>query len=192
MSLLEENFRKRGYAFFEVDSTEEAVDFLLDKLKGKSVAFGGSVTLEQLGIYERLQTEASCIWHWKTPGCFTEAASAQVYLTSANAVTRDGEILNMDGSGNRVASTLFGHEEVLFVVGQNKLTDGLSAAVDRIRNVAAPRNARRLGRNTPCVLDGICHDCLSPECICSALCILRRKPSSCAVTVLLVRQDLGY
>ena len=121
-----------------------------------------------------------------------DARTASVYVTSANALAETGEIVNIDGNGNRVSSTIFGHETVYFVVGENKITSDLPSAWDRARNIAAPKNAARLGKNTPCAADGVCHDCQSPQCICSVITVHRRKPSSCNAVVILVHESLGY
>ncbi len=188
---LKENFEKRGFRFFEFSSREEAVSFLCSECKGKTVSFGGSVTVQETGLYDALSTVADCSWNWKQDPPEVIAA-ADVFITSANAVSQAGEIVNIDGRCNRVSGSIYGHKQVYFVIGQNKLTPDLSSALDRARTVAAPKNAMRLNKNTPCVKDGVCHDCHSPDCICAAIVTLRHKPSSCESAVVLIREELGY
>ena len=123
----------------------------------------------------------------------SSATGAQVYLTSVNGAAETGELINIDGTGNRVASGLFGHEKVYFIVGRNKVAPDYDAALWRARNIAAPKNAQRLGRNTPCAAKGDrCYDCKSPERICRALVVYWEKPGSMDMEVVLVDEDLGY
>ena len=148
------NLEKNGFAVRYFETAEAAAEYLLSQLHGRTVGIGGSVTIEQLALYDRLCADNTVYWHGV---CNTEetkkcAAQAQAYLTSANAIAETGEIVNIDGAGNRVASMLYGHETLYIVSGVNKLAPDLHAAIDRARNVAAPRNARRLGRKTPCAL----------------------------------------
>ena len=116
----------------------------------------------------------------------------QVYLTSANALAETGEIVNIDGAGNRVAATLFGHERVCFVIGRNKLTATYDEAVFRARNVAAPQRARQLGKKTPCAVKlDRCYDCKSPDRICRGMVTLWGPMMGMPAEVLLVDEDLG-
>ena len=187
--------RSRGFEPVWFESGSEAADYLAKEYAGRSIAFGGSKTLETLGLYERLNETGKVVWHWKQDRdkALAAAQKAEVYLTSANAVAETGEIVNIDGTGNRVASTLFGKKEVCFVVGKNKLTPNYNEAVWRARNVAAPLNARRLGSNTPCVKGELrCYDCKSPERICRALVTLWGKTLDCErVEVVLIGENLG-
>ena len=120
------------------------------------------------------------------------ASQADVYLCSANAVTEDGRIVNIDGTGNRLAALCWGPGRVVLVVGKNKVTGSLEDALERIKTKACPPNARRLGFQTPCAKLGYCTDCDSPQRICSATLILDRAPYSHPVEVVLVNQELGY
>ena len=123
-----------------------------------------------------------------------EAAAAPIYLTSVNGLAETGELINIDGTGNRVASTIFGHEEVYFLIGRNKLAPDYDAALWRARNIASPKNAHRLGCKTPCAVKGDkCYDCSSPERICRALAVLWEKPKGIGrAEVVLIDEDLGY
>ena len=188
--------RSRGFEARYFETAAEAADYLAQEYAGRSVAFGGSKTLEALGLFERLNGTGSVVWHWKQDRetALAAAQQAEVYLTSANAVAETGELVNIDGAGNRVSATLYGKKEVCYVVGKNKLAPDYDAAVWRARNVAAPLNARRFGKNTPCVKGELrCYDCKSPERICRALVTVWVKMLDCErVEVVLIGEDLGY
>lgn len=185
----------RGYAVKVFPTGREAAEYLDAAIDGKSVGFGGSVTLDALGIYERLERHNKTIWHWKwedKAAARREAMTSDVYLTSVNGLAETGELVNIDGSGNRVAATLFGHEKVYFVIGRNKLAPTYDEAVWRARNVASPQNAQRLGKKTPCaVKGGRCYDCKSPERICRGLVTLWGPMMGMEAEVLLIDEDLG-
>ena len=189
------NLEARGYTVRTFATAAEAADYLDGVIDGKTVGFGGSATLDALGIYDRLESHNTVIWHWKQPADEARKAAmqTQVYLTSANALAETGEIVNIDGTGNRVSATLFGHEKVIFVIGRNKLAATYEMAVDRARNVAAPQRARQLGKKTPCAVKlDRCYDCKSPERICRGLAVLWEAMSGVEMEVVLVDEDLGY
>ena len=189
---VEQNLEERGFDVTCFATAEEAADYLDRKLDGKTVGHGGSMTLTEMGLVERLAGHATVHSHWRG-GTYAEAAAAPVYLTSANALAETGEIINIDGNGNRVASLIFGHEEVYFVVGRNKIAPDYDAALWRARNVAAPKNARRLGKKTPCAVRGDkCYNCKSPDRICRALAVLWERPTGVGrAEVVLIDQELG-
>jgi len=190
------NLRARGFDATYFQSGEEAVGYLSAQLHGETIGFGGSMTLETLGLYDRLSEENAVYWHWRknAEDERLHAAAAKVYITSANALAQTGEIINIDGSGNRVASTLYGKDKVYIIVGVNKLAEDYDKALWRARNVAAPLNARRLNRNTPCVKGELkCHDCKSGERICRSLVVLWNKMSGMnQVEVIIINETLGY
>lgn len=192
---VKKNLEARGYAVRVFATGKEAADYLDAAIDGKSVGFGGSATLDALGLYERLGSHNRTIWHWKwedKDAARQEAQAAGVYLTSVNALAETGELVNIDGSGNRVAATLFGHEKVCFVIGRNKLVPTYDEAVWRARNIAAPQRARQLGKKTPCAVKcDRCYDCRSPERICRGLVTLWGPMMGMAAEVLLVDEDLG-
>lgn len=189
---------QKGFSVCEFETAEEAAAYLDEKIDGTAVSFGGSVTLTELGLHEKLAAHNEIYNHWNIPAGLSadevreKAMSTEVYVASVNALAETGEIVNIDGTGNRVASTIFGHKRLYLVVGCNKIEPDLSAAIYRARNVAAPLNAKRLKRNTPCVIDGKCHDCQSPECICSVMSIHRRPARGTETEIILVNQTLGY
>ena len=192
LAKLQKNLEERGFTVTRFDTAAQAADYLDAALDGKSVGIGGSVTIQEMGLAERLREHAQVLWHW-AGSTAQAAAGAQVYLTSVNGAAETGELINIDGTGNRVASGLFGHEKVYFVVGRNKVAPDYDAALWRARNIAAPKNAQRLGRNTPCAAKGDrCYDCKSPERICRALVVYWEKPGSMDMEVVLVDEDLGY
>ena len=191
------NLEARGFAVVLCDTAAQAADFLTGAIHGKTVGFGGSMTLDRLGLFQRLSADNQCFWHWKTPGPETVAAAAasQVYLTSVNALAETGELINIDGGGNRISAAASAKEAVYYVVGQNKIAPDFDQALWRARNVASPLNARRLNRKTPCAQgeELKCYDCKSPERICNGLSVLWRKLSGTKTcTVVLVKEDLGY
>ncbi len=191
-----EALRQRGYSVRSFADGEAAADYLCGEIQGKTVGLGGSCTLRDLGIYERLTANNTVYWHWQQEPdeARKKSMDAQIYLTSANALAETGEIVNIDGAGNRVASTLYGHEKVYFLIGRNKLCPSAEEALWRARNVAAPRRAQQMGRKTPCAEKAErCYDCRSPERICRALVVFWEKPAgSDQMEVVLVDEPLGY
>lgn len=191
---VKKNLEDRGYAVRVFATGAEAAAYLDGAIDGKSVGFGGSATLDQLGLYDALGRHNTVIWHWKQEAgpARREAMTTDVYLTSANALAETGEILNIDGTGNRVAATLFGHEKVYFVIGRNKLAPTCDKALWRARNVAAPQRAKQLGKKTPCAVKADrCYDCKSPERVCRGFVTLWGPMMGMEAEVLLVDEDLG-
>ena len=185
----------RGFKVSSFETAKEAAEYLNTQIDGATVGFGGSVTLEQMQLFETLQKNNTVYWHWKqSPAQAVEnARSAQVYLTSANAVSETGEIVNIDGTGNRVASGLYGHKKVWIIAGKNKLAPTYDEALWRARNIAAPKNAQRLHAKTPCAVKADhCYDCKSPGRICRALTVLWGAMMGSDMEVVLVNEDLGY
>lgn len=185
--------RQRGYRADCFATAQAAAEELDRRVDGTSVGFGGSMTVEQMGLYERLAPHNKAIWHWRG-GDNADAAGTEVYICSVNGAAETGELVNIDGNGNRLSGTLFGHKRVILVIGRNKVAPTLDGAIRRARNVAAPLNARRLGRKTPCAMgeEARCFDCDSPERICRAMTVLWRAPTGAAYEVLLVDEELGY
>lgn len=190
---VEQALRQRGYTVRVFETGGAAADYLNSAIDGVSVGIGGSVTVQQLGLYDRLAEHNRVYWHWQGgPEQRAKAAEADVYLTSANGLAETGEILNIDGAGNRVASTLYGHKKVYFVIGANKLAPTRDEALWRARNIAAPRNAQRLGKKTPCAVKGDkCYDCKSPDRICRGLVELWGPMMGLETEVILIGEDLG-
>ncbi len=189
-----ENLKARGFSVQTFQTAEEAAAYLNGAIDGKTVGFGGSVTLRDMGLYESLSTHNSVYWHWQeTPISTGEAEKAQIYLSSVNGLDEEGDLINIDGNGNRVASMLYGHEKLYLVVGRNKLAGTYDEALWRARNIAAPKNAQRLQTKTPCAVNGDrCYDCKSPARICRGLAVLWRPMSGMETEIVLIDQDLGF
>ncbi len=188
-----------GYAVSVFETADEAADYISSEINGKSVGLGGSVTLGQMKLADRLAKNNEVYTH---SGIMSmeqsllmrkKAAEADIYISSVNGLSEEGELINIDGNCNRVSATLYGHEKVYFVVGKNKLAPDYESALWRARNIAAPKNAQRLKRKTPCAEKGDkCYNCHSPERICRGLCVLWEAPSACEYEVVLINEELGY
>lgn len=198
-SRIQANLENLGYKVSCFDSAREATDYLDNEIDATSVGIGGSLTIDQMGLYERLATHNKVSWHWRIPEGMTdqdmrnESRAAKVYLSSVNGLAETGEIINIDGRCNRVASIFYGHEKVYLVIGKNKIAADYDLALDRARNIAAPLNAKRLGCQTPCAVKGDrCYDCKSDARICRGLSVLWEKPMAGDIEVILIDEILGY
>lgn len=193
---IKKNFEGRGFSFKYFATSAQAVDYLSEEIKNTTVGIGGSATVDTIGLYDKLIVNNEVAWHWKQDpnDARARAAIAEVYITSANGLSEEGEIVNIDGIGNRVASNLFGHKRLYIVAGENKLQPDLKSAYDRARNVAAPLNARRFGKDTPCVTGELrCYDCRSEHRICRGVSILLEPMMGVEkYEVVLIGEELGY
>lgn len=193
--ILKQNFENHGFKTAFFSTAKEAADYLSARIRETSVSIGGSITVKEMGLAERLRENNEVIWHWDIPGRETllQAREAKVYLTSANGVSETGELVNIDGTGNRVSQTLYGPEKIYFIVGSNKIEPDLARAMERAKNVAAPKNARRLGSATPCAAKGDrCYDCSSPGRICRSTVIIERPSNGMEAEIVFVDEALGY
>ena len=194
------NLARRNIEACYCPTAHEAVEKLLEMIpSGSSVTWGGSMSIRDIGIPAAL-AEAGKYEVYdrdKAPDraaateIYLKAFSCDYYLSSANAITEDGIIVNIDGTGNRVAAITFGPRNVIFVIGMNKLTQDVDSALARARSLAAPVNTARFDIQTPCKLDGVCHNCLSDDCICNYIHYLRHSPKG-KHKVILVGESLGY
>lgn len=164
------------------------------------VGVGGSMTIRELGILETLKSKGNAVYdHW-VPGLSKDQSlhirrsqlTCDVFLCSVNAISMTGELVNIDGAGNRVSSTVFGPEKVILVVGYQKIANTLEEALKRARDVAASINAKRLKADVPCVKLGKCVDCNSPDRVCRVVVIHERRPSYTDMMIILVGEELGY
>lgn len=187
------NLERRGFQVSCFAAAQEAADYLTAKLEGKTIGYGGSMTLKQLGLMERLEGRAALLGHW-SGSTRQEAAAAPIYLTSVNGLAETGELINIDGTGNRISAATSAKEAVYYIAGVNKVAETFDKALWRARNVASPLNARRLGRKTPCALKELkCYDCKSPERICRELNVLWRKLNGTEnCYVVLIGEEIGY
>ena len=194
---LQKTLEAAGFTVQWFPTAQAAKEALVARFAGKTIGMGGSVTLRDLGLYEALSQRGTVYWHWQQPGPETlaQAAQAQVYLTSVNALAETGQLVNIDGTGNRISAAAGAHETVCYLVGRNKIAPTFQQALWRARNIAAPKNAQRLGRKTPCAIKGDrCYDCKSPERICRGLVVLWEPMMGMEQTteVLLVDEELGF
>lgn len=195
LEALEKNGMKAKY----FDDSQAAVGYLLDNIKPEAtVGIGGSITVKSLEIPEKLQKRGNKVFfHWleSTPEgqdkARENAKSAEVYLSSTNAITEAGQLVNIDGTGNRVSTMIFGPKKVYVICGVNKITKNLDAAMERIK-ANTYKNAQRLKLDTPCAHTGKCNDCRSPQRMCNVTTIIERKPSKTDLEVIIIGQELGY
>jgi len=184
------NMLKIGYSVHYFDSMEEAVSYLEKNIYGVSVGFGDSQTLIKMDLANKLKknnivADPSHSASDNFLDIAKEALTCDVFLTSVNAVALSGEMVNIDGTGNRIAGSLFGHKKVFFVFGMDKVEPTLEQAIKRAREIEAPKNAKRLQLNTPCALSGNrCYDCSSSDRICNAMVIYFRKMQDIDVEVI--------
>jgi len=189
-----EALEQRGYTVKVFATGAEAAAYLDGAIDGVTVGVGGSMTVQQMGLAGKLSAHNTVHWHWAGgPEERGAASTADIYITSANGLAETGEIINIDGAGNRAASTLYGHKKVYFVVGRNKLAPTYDEALWRARNISAPKNAQRLGSKTPCAVKGDrCYDCKGPDRICRGLVVLWKPMMGMDAEVILIDEDLGY
>jgi len=195
---LQKAFEHKGYVFRYFDTLKQCCDYLDTAIDGVTVGLGDSQTLMEMGVYERLSLH-NTVYSPMHPGAGEDFYSAaekcthtQVYLVSVNGAAETGELVNIDGFGNRVAGSLYCHERVYFVFGVNKIMPTLQEAVDRAKNIAAPKNAKRLGKKTPCAKSGDkCYDCSSPYRICNALTVHLHKMSRVHAEVIVIGENAG-
>jgi len=194
LEMLERSLKERGFGYAYFTTREEAAEYLDGKIDGTTVGMGGSVTMQELGLYDKLCRHNTVFWHHRG-GSVADANKAEVYLSSLNGLAETGECINIDGTGNRVSAGTYGPKRVYYVVGLNKVAPDFESALWRARNIASPKNALRLGVKTPCVKHGgdKCYDCKSPERICRALLVLWEKPRSQEETeIVVVGEELGF
>ena len=195
-----ERLRRRNITACYCPTAEEAVKTMLQLIpKGSSVSWGGSMTIRDTGIVKALHDDGSyqlldrdlATSPQEAQDIYMKAFGADYYLSSANALSEDGQIVNIDGTGNRVAAITFGPKNVIFVVGVNKVAQDVEAALKRARSTSAPINTARFDIDTPCKIDGVCHNCNSADCICNYIHVLRNSPKG-KHQVVIVGENLGY
>jgi len=196
--------KKNGFDAEYYENREEVISRIMGLVPADAdVGLGGSVTLRQLGRPDLLRDwgrEVADHWAARERGATPEEdmelrrrhINSDVFITSTNALTETGELVNIDGGGQRVAAMIFGPGRVIVVAGVNKIVRDVDEALWRARNVASPMNAKRLRLKTPCAETGECSDCDSPHRICNATTIIHRKPRRAEITVILIGEDLGY
>ena len=196
-----ESLQKHGFGAHFFPDREQAARYVIEQAQNCStVGIAGTHTVRALGVVPLLEEAGKTLYdHWKlsvgTPEeleCRRNQMQADLFLSSANAITMTGEIVNRDGCGNRINAMTFGPGKVIIVAGKNKVVPDLDAALARIEEIAAPVRAMSLNRKTPCTKTGICMDCDSPERICRVTSIIHRKPMFTEISVVLIDEELGY
>ena len=195
------NLNKRNMEGYYCESSEELLTTLLPMIEeGSSIAWGGSESLKECGLMDALKESGKYNLidrsRAKTPEqdreVYLESAGSDYYLMSTNAITLEGELVNIDGNGNRVACLIHGPKYVFLVVGMNKVVTDIAEGLTRTQNIASPPNTIRLNKKTPCAETGVCAGCLSPDCICSQVVITRRSRHEGRIKVFLVAENLGF
>lgn len=196
-----QNLKKRQIAGYYCVNKEDAVKTAMSFTKsGETISFGGSMTLVESGAIEALKArddirliDRSLA---KTPEeikqAYRDSFSADTYFMSSNAITLDGQLVNIDGNGNRVAALIYGPNQVVILAGMNKIVPDVETGVQRVRNFATPPNCVRLNKQTPCAATGTCANCLSKDCICNQIVITRRSGTPDRIKVILIGEELGY
>lgn len=196
-----QNFKKRNMEAFYCEDRASAVALAMELMKdGGTVGMGGTATVREIGLIDAIQNTPSL--HFidrdtaKTPeekrAIFLETMSADYFLMSSNAVTVDGELVNIDGNGNRVACLIQGPEHVIVLAGMNKVVDDVDSGIARVGTHAAPPNAARLGTRTPCAALGHCTDCHSEDCMCCQIVVTRHSRHKGRIKVILIGEELGF
>ena len=190
---------KRHFEAYYCSTAEEAVEKVLSLIPaGDVVSWGGVATVDQLGIKDRLRQRNQPVIDRdtaKTPdervSMLHQALGCDTFLMSSNAISEDGQLVNIDGTGNRVAALCYGPRQVIVVAGMNKVAGDLNSAIARARHIAAPANAQRFDGKSPCRITGQCADCTSPDCICAQMVITRFCNPAGRIKVVLVGEELG-
>jgi len=195
-----ENLKRNFFSAFYFDSADEAAGFISSQISnGMRVAFGGSMTVRKMAIREKAADRGAVLIDHGAPDLSAEERlevmrcelTSDLFISSTNAVTMDGKLVNADGYGNRVAAMIFGPRKVIVVAGINKIVDNEKAAFERIEQIAGPMNMKRLNRETPCTSDAICHDCRSVERGCRAYTVIRKRPAYTPMDVIIVGETMG-
>ena len=198
--VLVQNLRKRHFEAYYCEDRAAALEKALELIpNGVSVGWGGAMSCEQIGLMEALkERNVELVDRSKAASAqervklMKQRLTADVFLTGANALSLDGQMVNIDGNGNRVAAIVYGPDSVIVVAGMNKVCDNLEQAVQRARSIAAPANAQRFQITTPCKAAGSCHNCTSPDCICNQILITRHCRPAGRIKFILVGEELGF
>lgn len=191
------NLERRGYVPKYFETKEEAAAYLNEQIDAKKVAMGGSVTSQELGLFESLGSHNDVYWHWRLdPALQREKESeCDVYISGINGLAMTGEFVNIDGKGNRLSTSSYGDCKTYFITGTNKITETLQEAIDRARNVAAPKNAKRFNLKTSCAVAEVekCYDCNHEQRICRMMMVyLYPSIIKHETEILLIGEELGY
>ena len=194
------NMEKKNLEAYYCATSKEAVEKALSLMpEGASITWGGSESIKECGLMDAIKVanyELIDRADAKTPEedriMYSRQVMADFFLMSSNAITIDGELVNIDGRANRVSLLCWGPQNVIVIAGMNKIASDVESAIQRVRDAAAPPNTVRLNKNTPCAQTGRCGNCYSPDCICSQIVITRRSSTPKRIKVILVGEELGY
>lgn len=199
--ILAEHLRSRHFDAWYVSTREEALKKALELIpEGSSIGWGGSMTASEIGLMDAVKSgpykpidRDKAETNEERVKLMKQALLADVFISGANAISLDGQMVNIDGNGNRVAALVYGPDSVIIVAGMNKVEDTLQAAITRARTVAAPMNKQRFpGNNTPCAVNGICADCKSEASICNQILVTRHCRPAGRIKFILIGEDLGF
>ncbi len=194
-----ERLKKNNFTVKYFENKEDAVEEILMEIKLEdTVGIGGSMTIKELKLDTLLKNRGNTVhWHWLEANpedmnnARKSAAFSDLYLTSTNALTQDGKLVNTDGMGNRVSAMFYGPKKTIVVCGVNKIAENVDSALERIE-MNAYKNARRLNLNTPCAINESCIDCESPQRMCNITTIIRKKPMQKEFTIIIINEELGF
>lgn len=194
------NLEKRNMEGYYFETGAECVKAITASIpEGSVISWGGSETIKEIGLMDAIHNNRYELIDRtlaKTPDearqIYAKTVLSDYYLMSSNAVTLEGELINIDGNGNRVACLIHGPSHVIIVVGMNKIVTDVESGIARVRNMASPPNAIRLNKDIPCAVSGHCHDCLSPNCFCNQIVVTRRSGHNGRIKVYLVGEELGF
>ena len=195
-NILVRNLQKRHFEAYYCETASEALDKALELIpKGASVGWGGAMSAQQIGLIDAVKTPQYRAIDRATAvdreQAMKDSIFADVFLSGANALSLDGEMVNIDGTGNRVSAIVYGPKSVLIIAGMNKVMDTLDDAITRARTVAAPMNQQRFQLDNPCTHTGTCADCISQSCICNQILITRHCRPVGRIKFIIVGEDLG-
>jgi L-lactate utilization protein LutB len=198
-ALLVKNLQSRHYEAYYCETREQALEKALELIpKGATVGWGGAMSAKQIGLLDAMNNgDYNAIDRDNAPNpeervkAMKRCLLADVFITGANALSMDGQMVNIDGNGNRVAAIVYGPDSIIVIAGMNKVMDTLDAAMIRARTIAAPMNKQRFDLQTPCEVTGTCGDCKSEGCICNQILVTRNSKPAGRIKVILVGEDLG-
>lgn len=198
-AVLVKNLQSRHFSAFYCEDKAQALEKALSLIpEGATVGWGGAMSAGQIGLIDAVKNgnyqaidRSSCATPEEREAAERNCIFSDVFISGANGMSLDGQMVNIDGTGNRVAATIYGPKSVLIIAGMNKVEDTLEAAVRRARTVAAPANQQRFLRQTPCTVTGTCADCKSEQCICNQIVITRHCRPAGRIVFILVGEDLG-
>ena len=199
-NILVKNLKRRHFEAYYCKDKQEALKKAMELIPtGSSVGWGGAMSAVEIGLLDAVRNgdycaldRESCTTSEEKDRMATACLSADFFITGANAISLDGQMVNIDGTGNRVAAIVYGPKKVLVITGMNKVCDNIESAVERARTIAAPMNMQRFMKDTPCATTGVCGNCKSESCICNQILVTRNCRPVNRICFLVVGEELGY